>query len=196
MSTPEEIAVGQVIRQSRTKQNLSLAQLAEKTGYSVSYVSQVERGIANPTLASIKRMAEALGFTVGSLLNGTSEVSEEQAPEKDGEVAVLRAGQRRKIVYPGTGIANELLSPDLRRNMEVIWVEAPVGSNSGGHPHRHEGEECGVVIAGAMKFWVNDEVWILRPKDAIYFPSTLPHHWESVGEEDLVAVWIITPPTF
>lgn len=181
---------------------MTLAQVAERAGVSASYVSQVERGVANPTLASLKTLAEVLGFTVGSLLdgsgapNGGAEENRPRVQEVDDEVSVLRAGQRRRVVYPGSHIANELLSPNLRKQMEVIWVEAPVGSGSGGHPHQHEGEECGVVIAGQMQFWVGDQQWVLHSRDAIYFPSHLPHRWESVGDEDLVAIWIITPPTF
>lgn len=183
---------------------MTLSQLATLAGVSTSYVSQVERGVANPTLASLKTLAGALGFTIGSLLDGspsgtTAAAGTAAAPPgvTDGdEVSVLRAGQRRRLVYPGSHIANELLSPNLRKQMEVIWVEAPPGSGSGGHPHQHEGEECGVVIAGAMRFWVGAEEWALEPRDSIYFPSHLPHRWESVGTDDLVAIWIITPPTF
>lgn len=182
------------MRERRLAGNLTLAQLAKRAGVSTSYVSQVERGIANPTLSSLKTLTEALGTTVGSLLEGDRPDGDHPAGED--EVAVLRAGQRRRVVYPGTQIANELLSPNLRKKMEIIWVEAPQGQGSGGHPHQHEGEECGVVVAGQMQFWVGDQEWTLNPHDSIYFPSRLPHRWLSVGESDLVAVWIITPPTF
>jgi mannose-6-phosphate isomerase-like protein (cupin superfamily) len=84
----------------------------------------------------------------------------------------------------------------LQRKMEIIWVEAPPGSGSGGHPHQHEGEECGIVISGEMRFVVGKQECVLRARDSIYFPSHLPHQWESVGTDDLVAIWIITPPTF
>ncbi|MGH3757544.1 helix-turn-helix domain-containing protein [Actinophytocola sp.] len=181
-----------MIRKRRQAQKMTLAQLAERANVSVSYVSQVERGVANPTLSSLKALSEALGFTIGSLLDGGSAEHEDDA---DG-VAVLRGGNRRRVVYPGSGIANELLSPDLQRQMEIIWVEAPPGRGSGGHPHQHEGEECGVVISGRMRFWVAEREWVLEPRDAIYFPSKLPHRWESIGDGDLVAIWIITPPTF
>jgi len=173
---------------------MSLSQLAEMAGVSTSFVSQVERGVANPTLSSLKSLVEALDFSVGALLEGAQWSTGESA-NTDG-VAVLRAGKRRRIVYPGSSIANELLSPDLQRKMEIIWVEAAPGDGSGGHPHEHDGEECGIVISGEMKFVIGDQEWILGPRDAIYFPSKYPHSWECVGDVDLVAIWIITPPTF
>jgi transcriptional regulator with XRE-family HTH domain len=190
----DAVELGAIIRERRHAQGISLSQLAERAGVSTSFVSQVERGVANPTLSSLKSLVGALNFNVGALLEskpgaGASEGS-------DNEIAVMRAGQRRRIVYPGTQIANELLSPNLQKRMEIIWVEAAPGQGSGGHPHAHEGEEAGVVISGAMKFDFSGQEYVLNARDAIYFPSTRPHSWESVGDEDLVAIWVITPPTF
>lgn len=176
---------------------MSLAQVAKIADVSTSFVSQVERGVANPTLATLKSLVEAVGSSVGSLLeddaaaDGTAEVVNGTP-----DVAVLRAGQRRRIVYPGSSIANELLSPSLQRKMEIIWVEAAPGASSGGHPHMHDGEECGVVISGEMNFKVGKTEVVLGPRDAIYFSSHIPHQWENLGTEPLIAIWIITPPTF
>jgi len=189
----DSVELGAIIRERRQAQGMSLSQLAEQAGVSTSFVSQVERGVANPTLSSLKAMVGALNFSVGALLEskpGTGSVG------GDDEIAVLRHGERRRIVYPGTQIANELLSPNLQKRMEIIWVEAAPGQGSGGHPHVHEGEEAGVVISGSMKFAVGGQEHVLNARDAIYFPSTRPHSWESVGDEDLVAIWVITPPTF
>ena len=176
---------------------MSLAQVAKQAGVSTSFVSQVERGVANPTLSTLKSLTEALGSSVGALLEDGdwSDVDGSKRTEDSG-IAVLRAGQRRRIVYPGSAIANELLSPSLQRKMEIIWVEAPLLAPDGGHPHMHEGEECGVVISGKMSFHVGGTDCVLGPQDSIYFSSHLPHQWESVGDEPLVAIWIITPPTF
>jgi transcriptional regulator with XRE-family HTH domain len=186
--------LGEILRNRRRGLKMSLADVAELAGVSTSFVSQVERGVANPTLATLKSLTEALGSSVGALLEEEQIGGELTKPTDD--VAILRAGQRRRIVYPGSLIANELLSPSLQRKMEIIWVEAPSGANSGGHPHMHEGEECGVVISGKMSFRVGDTDCILGPQDSIYFSSHLPHQWESVGDEPLIAIWIITPPTF
>jgi transcriptional regulator with XRE-family HTH domain len=189
----DAVELGAIIRGRRQAEGMSLSQLAEQAGVSTSFVSQVERGVANPTLSSLKALVGALNFSVGALL--------ENRPSSDpdvkvDEIAVMRAGERRRIVYPGTQIANELLSPNLQKRMEIIWVEAAPGEGSGGHPHVHEGEEAGVVISGSMKFDFSGQEYVLHARDAIYFPSTRPHSWESVGEETLVAIWVITPPTF
>ncbi|WP_432989968.1 helix-turn-helix domain-containing protein [Dactylosporangium sp. CA-233914] len=170
--------------------------MAEVAGVSTSFVSQVERGVANPTLSTLKSLLEAVGSSVGSLLEDEAADGTAEVVRVDNDIAVLRAGQRRRIVYPGSSIANELLSPSLQRKMEIIWVEAAPGASSGGHPHMHEGEECGVVISGEMNFKVGDTECVLGPRDSIYFSSHIPHQWENRGSEPLVAIWIITPPTF
>ena len=188
--------IGRMLREQRQLQGLTLADLAARAKVSTSYVSQVERGVANPTLSSLKTLAESLNITVGALLDEEQAARPPEDPAESSLVSVLRAGQRRRVIYPGSNIANELLSPNLRMQMEVIWVEAPSGSGSGGHPHSHEGEECGVVIEGTMQFWVEDKTWTLGKRDAIYFPSHLPHRWVNPGKDDLVALWIVTPPTF
>lgn len=205
MIPDKDAEIGPFIRDRRKELGWSLATVAEQADFSVSYISQVERGLANPTLSSLKRITQALGFTIGDLLEGRSGNSalnsstEVRRDDHDGDnvfVAVTRQGQRKRIKYPGSGIANELLSPDLRHAMEIIWIEAPSGADSGGHPHYHDGEECGVVLEGQMKFWVDDDEVTLGPNDSIYFSSHLPHRWSNVGDGPLRAIWIITPPTF
>jgi transcriptional regulator with XRE-family HTH domain len=195
----DAIELGEVLRKRRMGRKMSLNQVAQRAGVSTSFVSQVERGIANPTLSTLKSLLEALGSSVGSLLAGDVPSAEAagaaKAQEADG-ITVLRAGQRRRIVYPGSTIANELLSPSLQRKMEIIWVEAGPGASSGGHPHMHEGEECGIVISGEMNFKVGGTECVLGPHDAIYFSSHIPHQWENRQSEPLIAIWIITPPTF
>src|SRR5487761_562529 len=116
--------LGEMLRSRRITRKMSLAQVAEEAGVSTSFVSQVERGVANPTLSTLKSLVEALGSSVGALLqDGAWSDGNGGKPAEDSGIAVLRAGQRRRIVYPGSAIANELLSPSLQRKMEIIWVE-------------------------------------------------------------------------
>jgi transcriptional regulator with XRE-family HTH domain len=189
-ANPEGVLIGAKLREWRQAGGGTLTEVAEAVGLSVGYISQVERGLANPSLETLKRLADTLGHTVGELF------SNEPQPGHPLRYSVSKRGRRKRIQYPGSGIMNELLSPDLRHQMEVIWVEAPVGATSGGHPHSHVGEECGIVLAGQMIFWIGDDEVRLDAGDAIYLDSTVPHRWTAGGDEPLHAVWLITPPTF
>jgi mannose-6-phosphate isomerase-like protein (cupin superfamily) len=154
----------------------------------VSHLSGIERGNANVTLVLLKRICDALGITVGALLS-------EPEAESD-SVRVLRGGDRKRVLFPQTGIVNELLSPNMQGMMEIIWVEAKPGSTSGDHPHQHEGEEFGLIFEGAMEFKARDDITVLESGDSVYLKSTVPHSWRSVGDTMLRALWVITPPTF
>lgn len=189
----EGLLIGEKLRSWRTENGLTLAVLAEACALSIGYISQVERGLANPSLETLKRLTDAMGHRVGELFD--------DGPAGDGAADggrywITRRDARKKIQYPGSGIINELLSPDLRHMLEVIWVQAPVGATSGGHPHSHAGEECGFVVAGSMMFWVDGEEQVLEEGDSIYLDSTVPHRWKAVGSTELRALWLITPPTF
>ncbi len=185
----EGLHIGGRIREWRGQNGITLATLADATDLSAGYVSQVERGLANPSLETLKRLTDALGHAVGELFSNDAAGANEM-------YFVSRKGQRKKIQFPASGIMNELLSPDLQHAMEVIWVEAPPGASSGVHAHIHEGEECGVIIEGQMILWLNSEEIVLNAGDAIYFDSRTPHRWVAGEPSTLRAVWLITPPSF
>jgi transcriptional regulator with XRE-family HTH domain len=189
--TVEAAYIGAKLREWRQEAGLTLTHVATAVDLSVGYVSQVERGLANPSLETLKRLTDVLGQTVGALFSNESAM-----PGPARGYSVSKRGQRKRIQYPGSGISNELLSPDLRHQMEVIWVEAPAGATSGGHPHSHDGEECGIVLSGEMIFWIGDDEVRLSAGDAIYLDSTVPHRWTAGAGGLLQAVWLITPPTF
>ncbi len=184
----DELAVGERLRVIRNAAGISLRQLSATSGVAVSHLSGIERGNVNVTIAVLKRVCDGLGVTVGELLT-------ESNSESDG-VRVLRRDSRRRVIFPNSGIVNELLSPSMQGMMEVIWVEAAPDSTSGHHPHQHEGEEFGLIFEGAMEFTAGGEVSVLTAGDSVYLRSTVPHSWRSVGDTDLKAVWVITPPTF
>ncbi|MCU1480495.1 MAG: family transcriptional regulator [Subtercola sp.] len=185
----EGLHIGTKIREWRNENGATLAAIAKATDLSTGYVSQVERGLANPSLETLKRLTDALGHAVAELFSNE--------PAAQGTTYfVSRQGQRKKIQFPGSGIMNELLSPDLQHAMEVIWVEAPSGASSGVHAHLHEGEECGVIIQGQMILWLDSEEIVLNGGDAIYFDSRTPHRWIAGDGSQLRAIWLITPPSF
>lgn len=109
---------------------------------------------------------------------------------------MVRANARKTLMYPGSGIINELLSPDLNRAIQMMYVVIPPGASTGSEPLIHEGEECGVVLQGTVEIWAGDEHYILEPGDAIYQKSTVPHRSRNIGDDDVIVVVAITPPSF
>jgi transcriptional regulator with XRE-family HTH domain len=194
-----EVQLGPRIREARERAKLTIVELAQRSGYSPGYISQVERDLANPSLGTLKRVANALGVPLPSFFSGAIDAIEPGSVSRDergGSARVVRAGRRKALVYPGSHIQHQLLSPDLRGALEALWVSAPRGTGSGDEPYLHEGEEIGIVVRGAAECRVGDDVFALRAGDAITFSSAIPHSWRNVGEDTLEMVWVSTPPTF
>ena len=190
--------LGSRIRQRRRELNLRLVELAEMCNISPSFLSQIERDQANPSISTLHEIAIALGVTVASFFAGPDDIPPSPAPEVKKEPAayVVRANARKTLMYPGSGIKNELLSPDLNRAIQMMYVVIPPGAFTGPEPLVHEGEECGLVLQGTVEIWVGDEHYILGPGDAIYQKSTIPHRSKNIGEDDVIIVVAITPPSF
>jgi quercetin dioxygenase-like cupin family protein len=70
------------------------------------------------------------------------------------------------------------------------------GASSGKEPYSHLGIEAGVVLQGRVKIWVGSNVFLLSAGDSITYQSEKPHRFQNVGEEDAIAIWVVSPPTF
>lgn len=181
--------MGRQIRELRKARNMTLADLASRTGLSVSYVSQVERSLSSPSVVALYEISRALGVNVSYFF------ADGGAEDDDERPFVVRAGRRRKVVFEA-GAFDELLSPNLSGNLEILMSHLPPGSVSGARPYTHEGEEGGVVMAGRLELWIADKHFVLSEGDSFAFASTLPHRYGNPGKTETVVIWAITPPTY
>jgi transcriptional regulator with XRE-family HTH domain len=188
------LSLGAKIRQHRKARRLTLTELAEQCNISPSFLSQIEREKANPSVATLKTIAKVFGVPLGSFFEEESASNGLHQPPET-VARVVRADRRKILIYPGSGIRNELLSPDLQRAIQMMWIVMPPGTDTGDFLV-HEGEECGVVLQGTLEIWVGDEHYILKAGDAIYHPSSVPHRSRNVGDIDVIMVGGITPPSF
>jgi transcriptional regulator with XRE-family HTH domain len=179
--------LGQKVRQARRAKELTLAQLAKETDFSFSYISQVERGIINPSVSALQKLARVLDLPPSDLLDEPVETS---------VVSIVRKGNRWRYRYPGNEIDGELLTNGLRgKPFQFTWYTMPVGSTSGTTLIVHEGVECGFVIKGTLEVTVGNETFTLHEGDTAYFPSSMPHSWRNIGDVDVYAVWVGCPPS-
>jgi transcriptional regulator with XRE-family HTH domain len=175
--------LGRRIRALRTERGLTLTGLAARVGITRSFLSSVERGVAYPSILVLRSIASALEVPVFLLFT---------APESNG--LVVRKEARKAIKPPGSPLSYELISPDLRRKIEMIIVHLKPGVD--GSAMAHEGEECALVLRGQVVITVGDVDYELNPGDSIYYDSGLPHKARAVGEEEAEIVSAITPPNF
>lgn len=177
--------LGERIRQKRAEKGLTLKALADKTGLTPSFLSQVERDMAEPSITSLRQIAKALDAPIFFFLLDADQPS-----------PVVRKNERKVLNFPQSHLTFELLSPDLNRKMEVMMARLEPGAASCDEPLTHPGEECILVLQGEMEIVIGQESYHLSAGDSIYYFSAIPHRLVSVGQEDLVFVSAITPPAF
>lgn len=179
------------IRKLRRERHITLKKMAEETGISINYLSQIERGNTNPSIGILKKITNALGIPLLTLGDDSS-----QTTFRREEVAVVRRHMRKKLVYPKSKLQEYLLTPDLNRKLAVLLSESKPGKAQEDVLYRHEGEEFGFILEGQYEVTVNEEVYILNEGDSIYFPSQLPHKMRGIGNKRCRTLWVITPPSF
>jgi transcriptional regulator with XRE-family HTH domain len=182
---PRPRTLGERIRTARLTRRLTLQQVADKVGVSVSALSQLERDQFNPTIATLKAVATTLSTTIGSL------VAEANARDR----VVVRAGERKRL-SPRQGITYQLLTPDLSGHIELILSEYAVGASTGEEAFAYPAEQCGVVLQGVAEVHLGDTSHRLRAGDSIRFDCSVPHRIANGGRGRLRCLWAISPPTF
>ena len=214
-----EANIYEKIRQVRVLKKITLKELAKKCGLSYSYISQVERGEASPSLASLDRLSKALDMDVWHLFkdengrqsetglnansialqNGQSNAqgnNDRQGKKKIRPTKLLKKNMRRSITLPQTNVCYEMITPDLKCEMQVLRMEAEVGASSGDYMIEHEGEECCFVLSGQLEMEVGGEKYLMEAGDSVYFSSELPHRWENKGGGNVTMLLILTPPAY
>jgi transcriptional regulator with XRE-family HTH domain len=180
------IHIGPRVRALREAMDLSLRDLALRSGVSAPMLSQVERGETSPTLQVASRIAAGLELRLSQLLR----------LDEQGVVSIVRAGERRR----GGGTAGhsfEVLTPPLPgQRAEVSTHTLQPGARTGGpgDPPMHEpgARETSVVQRGTLTFVCDGARHELATGDAVTFDADLPHHFENQGEEEAVLLAVVS----
>lgn len=179
------VALGKELREARVRRHLSLEALAAASGVSTGSISQLERGRGNPSVLTLRRLAEALDLP---LLLFT------QGPASSG--MVVRANARKRLALPDSELVYELLSPNLRGRLEVLRTTVPPGFNNEEKPFAHEGEECVHLLSGSLQVTVGAQQFVLDAGDAITYDPSIPHWWVNSSDDPAVMLGVVTPPSF
>jgi transcriptional regulator with XRE-family HTH domain len=181
--------LGHVIRTARREAKRTLMQVAKEADLSISFLSQVERNLLTPSVSALKRIADVLHIPAGSLMFGL------ESSSKGPSVTLIRSNSRKRVVFPQSHIAYEMLTPDLRRRMSIFWLDAPPHSQSG-PPFSHEGEDAVIVLKGTLRVEIGGVWHDLKKGDSLYFNSEFPHRWVNESSLPAQVMWISTPPSF
>lgn len=182
----DPVAVGPRIRALRAERQLSVRSFAGQAGLSPGLISQVERGLADPSLETLRRIAQALSVPIFSLF------------QQDGgtdPVRVVRANERINVRSPHGEIVYARVSAGSGQ-LEVLEGVLEPGGASSEQPWNHPSEECAVVLSGTLSVQVDGRQWELHENDSCTFDSRLPHLYRNPGTQPCRFLLSVNPPSY
>lgn len=180
------IDLGARLRARRKEIGKTMQQVAEEASLSIGFISQIERGLSTPSLASLYNVAKALDATVEMFVSN--------APSRQNS-EVSHAGSRQTYKIDGTSRFYEYLEPGFPgAKLNGCLTHIPPGHQS--EVMSHEGEDFVYLVAGRMRYEVDGKDYILGPGDTLHFDSRRPHRLANIGEDMAIELWVGTMKLF
>lgn len=174
--------LGKKVRDLRFRRGLTVQQLAEASGLSKGFISQVENDRTSPSLATLRDLARALKTSIASLV-----IEEDATPH------VVRESQRPRIQF-GNGLGSvQILSAQPKRGIEVLIAELPPGAVTGTERPDQQGETCILCLSGTIRVTLGENVVTLSSGDSCHYDGRTPHSVENCGSGVARVLLAVTP---
>lgn len=177
--------IGSKLKEIRTLKGLTQEELADRAELSKGFISQLERNLTSPSIATLTDILQCLGTTLGEFFNET--------PEE--QVVFGKADYFEKY---DAELKNEIrwIIPNAQKNMmEPILITLEAGGST--YPDNpHEGEEFGFVLEGKIRLFIGNKSYELKKGDSFYFKSEKVHFLKNVGAKTAKILWVSSPPNF
>jgi len=175
--------LGEKLRRLRKKGGLTISEAAVRAQISAGFLSAIELSRANPSVATIYRLAACYGTTVLELY---------ELPVQSSRVIQPR---NRKSLETKSGVRMELLSTGTKM-LESMLIRVPPGTGSDG-VYMHQGEDFLYMLQGTLEVWLDEvECHVLKEGDSFWFESNRGHRWFNPTNKPTEILWVNTPPTF
>ena len=176
---------GTRIRALRQAMDLSLRDLAERTGVSAPMLSQVERGETSPTLQTAERIASGLDLTLSQLLRLDEAPPVSVVRARDAKPTRARPGHRAAILTPQV--------PGQRAELSRHVLDPGAATGGADDPPMHEpgAREIAHVESGTLALCIDGERHELRAGDTVTFDADLPHHYENPGPAEATFLAVV-----
>lgn len=165
-----EAAIGETLQKLRLQRGLSLRTFAAAAGFSASFISQVENGQTSPSIASLARLAQALGLGLADFfVRATADPA-----------VVVRAADRGRLISEWSRARLEPMVPHGALNaLDGLLVTLASGGRSGKHPTTQAYDQLALVLEGTLDLTLAASRYQLGPGDAAAIPAGQPHLWEN-----------------
>jgi len=177
--------IGEKIKRLRVKNSLTQEELADRCELTKGFISQVERDLTSPSIATLVDILEGLGTNLKDFFNET--VDEKIVFAKDDAFESDNNELKYKLRW---------IIPNAQKNsMEPILIDLePNGRSKEDFPH--EGEEFGYVIQGNIYLHVGNEKFKLKKGESFYYKANSNHYISNAGKTNASIIWVSTPPSF
>ncbi|HEY0415141.1 MAG TPA: XRE family transcriptional regulator [Gaiellaceae bacterium] len=179
------VELGERLRAVRQLRRRTLKDVASSAGVSESFLSQLERGRTNATIATLQRLSAALGVEVSDLFAADA-----------GRPRVLRREAREFVAWGELG-RKAFLTPKPFHALEVVVARFEAGGSTGDEPYTHgDSEELLVVVEGEVHVQLDRDVHRLAAGDSVHYQSSTPHRVSNEGVEIAEVMFVISPPSY
>ncbi|NLJ98741.1 MAG: cupin domain-containing protein [Tissierellia bacterium] len=177
--------IGEKIRRLRVQNSLTQEELADRCELTKGFISQVERDLTSPSIATLMDILEGLGTNLKDFFN---EVEDEKIVFSKDDAFVT---ENEELQY-----TLKWVIPNAQKNlMEPILIEInPGGRTKEDYPH--EGEEFGYVMAGIIFVHIGNEKYKVRKGESFYYKANSNHYISNEGKTKAKVIWVSTPPNF
>ncbi len=177
--------IGNKINQLRKKNGLTQEELANRCELSKGFISQVERSLTSPSIATLVDILESLGTNLQDFFNETGQ--EKIVFTKDDVFEKEDKELKNMITW--------LVPNAQKNNMEPILITIEAGGTTI-IDEPHDGEEFGYILAGGINVHLGDKQFKARKGDSFYFKPTKRHFISNPGKKKATVLWVSTPPSF
>ena len=179
--------IGNRLRRLRLQRGLTQEEMADRCELTKGFISQVERDLASPSIATLTDMLECLGSDLKTFFSDA---------EADEKIVFDPADMFEKTDAETLRGSIVWLIPSAQKNsMEPILIQIGEGGCSQEFPP-HEGEEFGYVLSGTVVLRTGDKKLRVRAGSSFCLHPTAPHHIENPGKRPAQVLWVSTPPSF
>lgn len=177
--------IGEKIKEIRIQKNLTQEELADRAELSKGFISQLERDLTSPSIATLMDILQCLGTNLEEFFSGTSS-----------EQVVFRKGDYFEKVDQELKNKVQWIIPNSQKNMmePILLILEPGGETYPDNPH--EGEEFGYVVSGAIEVRIGNRSYKAKKGESFYFKANKQHYLLAAGTTGAQVLWVSCPPSF
>lgn len=177
--------IGSKIKELRVQKNLTQEELADRAELSKGFISQLERDLTSPSIATLVDLLQCLGTNLEEFFTNTS--SEQVVFHKNDYFEKYDSELKNQIQW---------IIPNAQKNMmePILLTLSEGGSTYPDNPH--EGEEFGYILSGSINIHIGNNVYKAKKGESFYFSPNKKHYITTTSKTGATILWVSTPPSF